>query len=127
MIPLYFQFVNVQRRRRECTVSSDDTVQFTATKVFNSQRPRCSTSPPYSHSADSEEEVLNHYEQYIRKVATEPVYSQDGNRTGYYYDEDLAQELRVALAQSIPALREALIKNHIDKRPVIVVLGNLTD
>ena len=48
MIPLYFQFVNVQRRRRECTVSSDDTVQFTATKVFNSQRPRCSTSPPYS-------------------------------------------------------------------------------
>ena len=55
------------------------------------------------------------------------MYSQDGNRTGYYYDEDLAQELRVALAQSIPALREALIKNHLDKRPVIVVLGNLTD
>ena len=80
-----------------------------------------------NHSADSEEEVLNHYEQYIRKVVTEPVYSQDGNRTGYYYDEDLAQELRVALAQSIPALREALIKNHLDKRPVIVVLGNLTD
>ena len=80
-----------------------------------------------NHSADSEEEVSNHYEQYSRKVATEPVYSQDGNRTGYYYDEDLAQELRVALAQSIPALREALIKNHLDKRPVIVVLGNLTD
>ena len=53
--------------------------------------------------------------------------SKDGNRTGYYYDEDLAQELRLALSQALPALRETLIKNHLEKRPVIVVLGHLTD
>lgn len=77
--------------------------------------------------ADSEKEVLGHYEAYIREAATEPVYSQEGNRTVYYYDEDLAQELRVVLAQSIPALRETLIKNHLENRPVIIVLRHLTD
>ena len=79
-----------------------------------------------NHKAD----VLKYtsmYEGYIREVATEPVYSKDGNRTGYYYDEDLAQELRLALSQALPALRETLIKNHLEKRPVIVVLGHLTD
>ena len=44
-----------------------------------------------------------------------------------HYDEDLAQELRLALSQALPALRETLIKNHLEKRPVIVVLGHLTD
>ena len=48
MIPLCFHFVNVQLRRRDCTVWSDDTVQPSATKVFNSERPRCSTTPTYS-------------------------------------------------------------------------------
>ncbi len=75
----------------------------------------------------AEDDVLEHYEGYIRETATEPVYSKGGARTGYYYDEDLAQELRVALAQAIPDLREALIKNHLENRPVIVVLGHLTD
>ena len=75
----------------------------------------------------AESEIINHYEGYIREVATEPVYSKEGNRTGYYYDEDLAQELRLALSQALPALRETLIKNHLEKRPVIVVLGQLTD
>ena len=76
---------------------------------------------------DAEDDVLDYYEGYIREVATEPVYSKEGNRTGYYYDEDLAQELRLALSKALPALRETLIKNHLEKRPVIVVLGQLTD
>lgn len=80
-----------------------------------------------NQTASAENEILDHYEGYIREVATEPVYSKEGNRTGYYYDEDLAQELRLALAQALPALRETLIKNHLEKRPVIVVLGHLTD
>lgn len=80
-----------------------------------------------NQAAGAENEVFNHYEGYIREVATEPVYSTEGNRTGYYYDEDLTQELRLALAQALPALRETLIKNHLKKRPVIVVLGQLTD
>ena len=76
---------------------------------------------------NAEDDVLDYYEGYIREVATEPVYSKEGNRTGYYYDEDLAQELRLALSKALPALRETLIKNHLEKRPVIVVLGQLTD
>ena len=82
----------------------------------------------FNKAASAEEEVLDYYEDYIREVATEPVYSADGSRSGYYYyDEDLAQELRLALAQALPALRETLIKNHLENRPVIVVLGQLTD
>ena len=70
-------------------------------------------------AASAEDEVLDYYEDYIREVATEPVYSADGSRSGYYYyDEDLAQELRLALAQALPALRETLIKNHLENRPV---------
>lgn len=81
-----------------------------------------------NQAACAEDEVLDYYEGYIREVATEPVYSSDGSRSGYYYyDEDLAQELRLALAQALPALRETLIKNHLENRPVIVVLGQLTD
>ncbi len=80
-----------------------------------------------NQAASAESEVLDHYEGYIREVAAEPVYSKDGNRTGFYYDEDLAQELRLALSQALPALRETLIKNHLEKRPIIVVLGHLTD
>ena len=49
----------VQPLRRRCTVSSVDTVQFTATKVFNSQRPRCSTSPPYSLSVFVDMELVS--------------------------------------------------------------------
>lgn len=48
MIPLYLNFVNVQLHHRRCTVFSVATVQFSATMVFNSQRPRCSVPPPYS-------------------------------------------------------------------------------
>lgn len=80
-----------------------------------------------NNTSGVEKSVLDYYEGYIHEVATEPVYSKDGNRTGYYYDEDLAQELRLALAQAIPALRQTLVKNHLDKQPVILVLGQLTD
>ena len=71
------------------------------------------------------EHALAFYDGYIRKMATEPVYAADGTRTGYLYDEDLAQELRIALSQSLPAVREVLIKRHFTSRPVVVVLTDL--
>ena len=71
------------------------------------------------------EETVSFYERYIQKMATDPVYAPDGTRTGYFYDEDLAQELRLALSQSIPAVREVLIKRHFANRPVVVVLTDL--
>ena len=73
------------------------------------------------------ESMLSFYERYIRKIAMDPVYSQDGRRTGYFYDEDLAQELRMALSQCLPAVREVLIKRHFANRPVVVVLTDLTE
>ena len=71
------------------------------------------------------EQTVSFYDRYIQEMATDPVYGSDGARTGYFYDEDLAQELRVALSQSLPALREALIKRHFTNRPVVVVLTDL--
>jgi len=71
------------------------------------------------------EQTVSFYERYIREMATDPVYAADGSRTGYFYDEDLAQELRVALSQSLPAVREVLIKRHFTNRPVVLVLTDL--
>ena len=75
-----------------------------------------------SASADA----ISFYERYIREMATDPVYAADGSRSGYFYDEDLAQELRIALSQSLPAVREVLIKRHFVNRPVVVFLTDLT-
>lgn len=74
---------------------------------------------------DASEQTVSFYERYIREMATDPVYAADGSRTGYFYDEDLAQELRVALSQSLPAVREVLIKRHFTNRPIVVVLTDL--
>ena len=48
MIPYILHFVNVQPRRRGCTVFADATVQPNATRVFNFKRPGCSTGALYS-------------------------------------------------------------------------------
>lgn len=74
---------------------------------------------------ETSNEVLSFYERYIREMATDPVYASDGSRTGYFYDEDLAQELRMALSQCLPAVREVLIKRCFANRPVVVVLTDL--
>lgn len=71
------------------------------------------------------DEIVGFYDRYIRDLATDPVYSSDGSMTGYYIDNDLAQELREALSESLPALREVLIKKHFTNRPVVVVLTDL--
>lgn len=60
------------------------------------------------------DEVLAFYDRYIREMATDPVYAADGSRTGYFYDEDLAQELRLALSQSLPAVRRVILKRHFE-------------
>ena len=60
------------------------------------------------------DEVLEFYDRYIQEMATDPVYAADGSRTGYFYDEDLAQELRVALSRSLPAVRRVILKRHFD-------------
>lgn len=77
-------------------------------------------------TSEAPDETLAFYEHYIREMATDPVYAPDGSRSGYFYDEDLAQELRLALSQSLPAVREALIKRHFTNRPVVLILTDIT-
>lgn len=75
---------------------------------------------------EAKREVVDFYERYIMEMATEPVYSKDGSRSGYFYNEDLAQELRMALSECLPALREVLVKRHYTDRPIVLVLTDLT-
>ena len=70
-------------------------------------------------------DVVSFYERYIQEMSTDPVYGPDGSRTGYFYDEDLAQELRLALSQSLPTVREVLIKRHFANRPIVLVFTDL--
>lgn len=65
---------------------------------------------------DVAETILSFYERYIQQMATNPPYSSDCSQGSRYYDEDLAQELRIALSQSLPSVRMALLKNHFSKR-----------
>ena len=70
--------------------------------------------------ATASEDVLIFYERYIQEMATDPVYAADGSRMGYFYDEDLAQELRLALSLSLPTVRKVLINNHFTNQPSLV-------
>ncbi len=94
---------------------------------------RCKTKRKYLPSKEmvldiirkdpgASEAVLSFYEGYIQKMATDPVFAADGSRTGYFYDEDLAQELRIALTRSLPVLREVLLNVYYEKRPTIVIV-----
>ena len=74
---------------------------------------------------DAKDEVVDFYECYIKAMATEPVYSKDGSRKGYFYNEDLAQELRMALSECLPALRKVLLKCHYSDCPVVLVVADL--
>lgn len=68
---------------------------------------------------EAAEEVIAFYDRYIQTMATESVYTTEGNTIGYYYDEDLAQELRIALVQSLPAVRQILIKKYFVDHPAV--------
>lgn len=55
-------------------------------------------------------DLLDFYDGYIHAVATEPVYTFDGIKTGYFVNEDLVQEIRIELLKSLPTLRKKLMK-----------------
>jgi len=61
---------------------------------------------------DASERILQFYESYILGIASEPVYSSDGVKMGIYIDEDLAQDIRLAVVRSLPRLRESVIKKY---------------
>ena len=54
--------------------------------------------------------VLDFYEAYILSVAKEPKYAASGEFICFEVNEDLAQELRIALFRSLPKLRQAFFR-----------------
>ena len=54
--------------------------------------------------------VLNFYEGYILTMAKEPKYTAGGELICFEVNEDLAQELRIALFRSLPKLRRAFFR-----------------
>lgn len=75
-------------------------------------------------------DLLDFYDGYIHAAATEPVYTVDGNRTGYFINEDLVQEIRIEFLKSLPPLRKRLIQNILgkepDKIPVVLMVSKET-
>ena len=70
------------------------------------------------------DKALDFYDRYILAMALEPARTPDGGRTGYFYDEDLAQELRLALCRCLPAVRRVLLKQHIRDSIANIVLSS---
>lgn len=59
---------------------------------------------------------LNFMIGYIHAVATKPVYTFDGNKAGYFTNEDLVQEIRIEFLKSLPTLRKKLMKEFLHKK-----------
>lgn len=71
-------------------------------------------------------DFLQFYDGYIHATATEPVYTVNGTKTGYFINEDLEQEIKIEFLKSLPTLRSKLLYDffhseepyepHIDKK-----------
>lgn len=55
-------------------------------------------------------DLLNYYENYNHSAAVEQVYTSDGDRKGFFVNEDLMQEIRIEFFQSLPILHRKLMK-----------------
>ena len=58
----------------------------------------------------SKMDLLNYYENYIHSAAVEQIYTSDGDRKGFFVNEDLMQEIRIEFFQSLPILHRKLMK-----------------
>ena len=72
------------------------------------------------------EEILKFYDKYIISVAKETLYDAEGNYKGVCINEDLAQEIRIAVLNSLPSLRKAFQKKFLRKTPVIILITKET-
>ena len=74
----------------------------------------------------AEEKILKFYDNYIISVAKETLYDAEGNYKGVCINEDLAQEIRIAVLNSLPSLRKAFQKKFLRKTPVIILITKET-
>lgn len=56
-------------------------------------------------------DLLEFYNGYIHAAAIEPVYI-EGNKVGYFTNEDLIQEIRIEFLKSLSSLRKKLMCGH---------------
>lgn len=69
----------------------------------------------------AQDEILEFYENYIIAVANENI-----NSTFSYEDaKDLAQEIRIAVAKCLPALRKVLLRSCTESKSMIVVIATV--
>ena len=68
-------------------------------------------------------DLLDYYNNYIQSVSTEPVYSSNGNKKGYFINEDLAQEIQIELLRCLPVLRKKLIAIMGNDMPLVFVIS----
>ncbi|WP_077534321.1 helix-turn-helix domain-containing protein [Massiliimalia massiliensis] len=68
-----------------------------------------------NNQSDTDLQLLNFYSKYIRSASMRPVYSPDGIIVGKVFDEDLEQEIKIALIKGLPALRKALLQRFFHK------------
>ena len=72
---------------------------------------------------EAEEKVLKHYEKYILKIATERGKNRCG-KTAYIINEDLQQEIRMAVIKAMPTMRRAFRKKYMKNISVVFVIKN---
>jgi hypothetical protein len=63
-----------------------------------------------NEEANAEEKVLNFYENYIVSASKEIHYNAESYCNGAYINEDLAQDIRLAVFNCLPYLRKAFQK-----------------
>lgn len=66
-------------------------------------------------------EFVKFYDDYIHSCAKVPVYLEDAPN-GMMIDEDLMQEIRIAVIKSLPVLRHTIFNNVLFDRPLVVVV-----
>lgn len=67
--------------------------------------------------------IIAFYDAYIMEMAKEPKYTTEGEFARYEINDDLAQELRIALFRSLPKLRRAFYKRFGNKKPMMVIVA----
>ncbi len=70
----------------------------------------------------TETRIILFYEGYIQAAATEPLYTEDGIYKGIYRNEDLMQEIKMALLKAIPPLKRNILKRLSFRNTVVVIL-----
>lgn len=65
--------------------------------------------------SDSPDKILKHYDQYIKTASKEFAYGEGDQIVSFFINEDLAQEIRLAVLHCLPTLRRAVYKKFFEK------------